>query len=279
MKVITTVAEMHQWRALYGSAEIGFVPTMGALHKGHISLVQRADKENAAVVVSIFINPTQFNDPRDLQQYPRTLDADVALLNATTRCDVAFVPSVEEVYPEPDTHVFDFGALDKVMEGEFRPGHFNGVAQVVRRLFGIVLPTRAYFGEKDFQQLAIIKELQRNLELPIEIVSCPTVREADGLAVSSRNVQLTPEQRAAAPLIARTLFDAVEKVCTSTLDELKQFVVNQINSHFLLNVEYFEIVDTVTLQPVRSLDDDCSKQACIAVKVGQVRLIDNVRLG
>ncbi|MDR1226651.1 MAG: pantoate--beta-alanine ligase [Prevotellaceae bacterium] len=279
MKVVKTVAEVQQLLAipLSNKEVVGFAPTMGALHSGHIALVKRARKECDAVAVSIFVNPTQFNDKNDLARYPRTLDADVQLLQAAG-CDVVFAPEVEEIYPTPDTRVFDFGMLDKVMEGERRPGHFNGVGQVVSRLFDIVKPTRAYFGEKDFQQLAIVRELVHQLRYKVEIVPCPIVREADGLAMSSRNTLLTPEQRAAAPLIAKTLFTAVDMVCETDLATLKKFVVDQIEGNQLLKLEYFDVVNTKTLQPVYSLDNEGSKQACIAVQAGKIRLIDNMRI-
>ncbi|MDR3189393.1 MAG: pantoate--beta-alanine ligase [Prevotellaceae bacterium] len=279
MKVVKTVEELRQLLSEEKSKgkTVGFVPTMGALHRGHLSLVQRCKKECGAAVVSIFVNPTQFNDKGDLARYPRTLAADVQLLQ-TAGCDVAFAPSEAEVYPEPDTRVFDFGPLDRVMEGAHRPGHFNGVAQVVSRLLDVVQPNYAYFGEKDFQQLAVVSEMVRRLGLPVEIVRCPIVREADGLALSSRNALLTPEQRAAAPLIAKTLFAAVDMVCSVDLAALKKLVADAINASEQLKLEYFEVVCARTLQPVASLDDDCAKQACIAVHAGKVRLIDNVRL-
>lgn len=250
---------------------------MGALHRGHLSLVQRCSRECGVTVVSIFVNPTQFNDKADLARYPRTLEADVKLLQATG-CDVVFAPDEKEIYPQPDTRLFDFGLLEKVMEGERRNGHFNGVAQVVSRLFDAVKPSCAYFGEKDFQQIAIVSEMIRQLGLPVEIVRCPIVREPDGLAMSSRNALLTPDQRAAAPLIAKTLFAAVDKVCSADLPALKQFVADAISASEQLRLDYFEVVCARTLQPVASLDDDCAKQACIAVYAGEVRLIDNVRL-
>jgi pantoate--beta-alanine ligase len=279
MKIIKTVQELRQalLKETNRGKTVGFVPTMGALHRGHLSLVQRCKKECGVAVVSIFVNPTQFNDKGDLDRYPRTLDADVQLLQAAG-CDVAFAPSEREIYPEPDTRTFDFGLLDKVMEGAHRPGHFNGVAQVVSRLLDAVKPACAYFGEKDFQQLAIVCEMARQLGLPVKIVRCPIVREADGLALSSRNALLTPEERAAAPLIAQTLFAAVDMVCSADLAALKKFVEDAINANERLKVEYFEVVCARTLQPVASLDDDCAKQACIAVHAGNIRLIDNVRL-
>ncbi|MDR0413893.1 MAG: pantoate--beta-alanine ligase [Prevotellaceae bacterium] len=279
MEIVKTVKELRQLlpeEADKGQV-VGFVPTMGALHRGHLSLVQRCKKECSVAVVSIFVNPTQFNDKSDLKRYPRTLSADTQLLQAAG-CDVAFAPDEREIYPELDTRTFDFGLLDKVMEGERRPGHFNGVAQVVSRLLHVVTPQRAYFGEKDFQQLAIVTELVRRLDLPVEVVRCPIVREPDGLAMSSRNALLSPEQRAAAPAIARTLFAAVDKVCSLSLPELKQFVADAIADGGRLKLDYFEVVNALTLQPVASLDDDVPKQACIAVYAGEIRLIDNVRL-
>jgi pantoate--beta-alanine ligase len=280
MKIVETVKELQDFLAKEKKLDksVGFVPTMGALHEGHLSLVKRCKKENDVTVVSIFVNPTQFNDKDDLVRYPRTLTADAQLLQSVG-CDYVFTPSEKEVYPEPDTRVFDFGMLDKVMEGEHRPGHFNGVAQVVSRLFDMVKPTRAYFGEKDFQQLAIITEMVRQLNMPVEIVRCPIVREPDGLAMSSRNALLNPAQRKAAPRIAKALFAAaVDKVCGMELSALKKFVIDVINVEPELCVEYFDIVNLHTLQSVTSLDEDCPKQACIAVFAGKIRLIDNVRI-
>ncbi len=279
MKIIETVKSLQSIVAeeKEQGKTVGLVPTMGALHEGHLSLVKRCKMENDVVVVSIFVNPTQFNDKSDLERYPRTLATDVQLLESVG-CDYVFAPSEKEVYPEPDTRIFDFGQLDKVMEGEHRPGHFNGVAQVVSRLFDMVKPTRAYFGEKDFQQLAVVTEMVRQLNLPVEVVRCPIVREVDGLAMSSRNALLSPAQRRAAPRIAKALFAAVDRVCDMELDDLKSFVVNEINADPELRVEYFDVVNLQTLQPVKSLDEDCRKQACIAVFAGKVRLIDNVRI-
>jgi len=279
MKIVETVKELQDVLAeeKKQGKSVGFVPTMGALHEGHLSLVRRCKKENDVAVVSIFVNPTQFNDKGDLARYPRTLSADVQQLQPTG-CDYIFAPSEKEIYPEPDTRIFNFGMLDMVMEGEHRPGHFNGVAQVVSRLFDVVKPARAYFGEKDFQQLAVITEMVRQLKMPVEIVRCPIVREPDGLAMSSRNALLNPAQRKAAPRIAKALFAAVDKVCGVELDDLKQLVVDEINADPELRVEYFDIVNMRTLQSVKSLDEDCPKQACIAVFAGKVRLIDNVRI-
>ena len=256
---------------------IGFVPTMGALHQGHLSLVQRAKRENPVCVVSIFVNPTQFNDKDDLARYPRDLKKDTDLLG-TVSCDLVFAPSVEEVYPQEDTRAFDFGTLDKVMEGAFRPGHFNGVAQVVSRLFEIVRPDKAYFGEKDFQQVAIITEMVRQLSIPVKIVRCPIVREKDGLAMSSRNMLLDPEHRAAAPHISKVLYQAVDKVCEMEVDAMRTWIETEINRNALLEVEYADIVDALTLQPVHSWKEGGMKFACVAVRAGKIRLIDNMRL-
>ncbi len=254
---------------------IGFVPTMGALHAGHLSLVTEAGNQSDVVVVSIFVNPTQFNDKADLERYPRTLEADVLLLKQTP-CEFVFVPEVDEIYPEPDTRNFNFGSLEQVMEGQFRPGHFNGVAQVVSRLFDIVKPDKAFFGMKDFQQVAIIKAMVKMLGIPVEIVPCPIVRENDGLAMSSRNMLLDPQQRANAPHIAATLFEAVTKAGQLSVEELKKWVVDRVNENPYLNTEYFEIVDDETLQPVSSWEQRGAKVGCIAVHCGKIRLIDNV---
>ena len=257
--------------------KIGFVPTMGALHQGHLSLVETAGSMCDIVVVSIFVNPTQFNDKNDLANYPRTLESDMKLLS-TTRCEYIFSPAVEEVYPVPDTRKFNFGNLEAVMEGAFRPGHFNGVAQVVSRLFEIVLPDKAFFGRKDFQQMAIIKDMVRQLNVPIEIVPCDIIREKDGLAMSSRNKLLLPEYRNCVPLIYQTLRDAKYLVNLKTVQEIKEYVVNQVNATQLLRVEYFEIVDDTTLMSVESWSEAGTKVGCIAVYAGKIRLIDNIIL-
>ena len=255
---------------------IGLVPTMGALHAGHASLVKRAVAENDVVVVSDFVNPTQFNDKNDLLKYPRTLDADCALLESCGATYV-FAPSVEEIYPEPDTRSFSYAPLDTVMEGKYRPGHFNGVCQIVSKLFLIVEPTRAYFGEKDFQQLAIIREMVRKYPFNLEIVGCPIVREADGLALSSRNARLSAEQRVQALQISRTLFDSVDYAKTHTLEETKLYVENRISASEGLRLEYFEIVEGTSLQTVTSWEDSAYIVGCITVFCGDVRLIDNIK--
>ncbi len=253
---------------------IGFVPTMGALHQGHISLVEQCRKENDITVVSIFVNPTQFNDITDLVNYPRMLTEDAYKLEIVG-CDYVFAPSVNEMYPEEDTRTFDFGMLDKVMEGAFRPGHFNGVAQIVSKLFDVVKPDKAYFGEKDFQQLAIIRHMVNTMNYPVEIVGCPIIREADGLAMSSRNTRLMPAQRQSAPLIAHALFESREMIASTPIDELKQWVIAQIDSDPELHTEYFEVVDKDTLQPA-SIYREQKLRGCIAVHAGPVRLIDNL---
>ena len=278
MEVFETKSALGQALGYYRDRHsvIGFVPTMGALHFGHISLVEQCRKENNITVVSIFVNPTQFNDKSDLANYPRTMEEDLNQLSSAG-CDFVFVPSVKEMYPEEDKRTFDFGMLDKVMEGACRPGHFNGVAQVVSRLFDVVQPTRVYFGEKDFQQLVVIRRLVDMMNLPVQITACPIVRETDGLAMSSRNVRLTPEQRKNASTIARVLFSCKEKIGDMPLDELKKWVVEQIDSIPCLQTEYFDIVDRNTLQTAEQYLKD-TLQGCIAVHVGNVRLIDNIRL-
>lgn len=278
MIVVETVDKLRAFLAAARAEgkSIGLVPTMGALHEGHASLVQRSVAENDVTVVSVFVNPTQFNDKGDLERYPRTLDADCALLSSLG-ANYVFAPSVEEVYPEPDTRVFDFAPLDKVMEGVYRPGHFNGVAQIVSKLFMYVEPDRAYFGEKDFQQLAIIREMVRQLGFNLQVVGCPIVREKDGLALSSRNTLLTPEQRITALAISKTLFASLDYAKLHTLTETKQMVEQAIAGTEGLELEYYEVVDGNTLQPVASWDDTDYIVGCITVYCGKVRLIDNIR--
>lgn len=278
MKLIQTIQELRtELNALRKEGKtIGLVPTMGALHAGHASLVKRAVVENDVVVVSDFVNPTQFNDKNDLLKYPRTLDADCKLLE---ECGASFIfaPSVEEIYPEPDTRQFSYAPLDTVMEGKFRPGHFNGVCQIVSKLFLIVEPTRAYFGEKDFQQLAIIREMVRKYPFNLEIVGCPIVREADGLALSSRNARLSDEQRVQALQISKTLFASVEYARVHTLAETKTFVESAIAGAEGLRLEYFEVVDGDSLQTVCDWEDSSYIVGCITVFCGDVRLIDNIK--
>ena len=278
MKVIETLKELKGLLDIYRGEgkSIALVPTMGALHAGHLSLVKRALAENAVVVVSIFVNPTQFNDKEDLKNYPRTLEADCRLLESVG-ATVAFAPTVKEMYPEEDTRVFSFGMLDKVMEGACRPGHFNGVAQIVSKLFYAVSPDKAYFGEKDFQQLAIIRDMVRQLELPVEIVGCPIVREEDGLAMSSRNALLSEDERERALTISSALFASVDFAKINTLEATKAFVEDIINDTPGLELEYYQIVDGNTLLQIEKWDDSDYVMGCIALFCGKIRLIDNIK--
>ena len=276
MKLVYHIKELTELlRSPESSQTIGFVPTMGALHKGHLSLVEKAMAENDRVVVSIFVNPTQFNDKRDLERYPRNLDADLQLLK-TVGCPVVFYPSVEEIYPGADNRQYDLGGLDRMMEGKFRPGHFKGVAQVVSRLFDIVRPGRAYFGLKDFQQLAIIRYLTAQMKWPVEIIGCPIVREANGLAMSSRNELLSEEERENASVIYRTLDMARRLKESYSVKELEDWIITEINKNPFMDVEYVEIVDADTLQPAGSRGGKGTKVACVAVWCGKIRLIDNM---
>ena len=276
MFLIETIIELKdKLKALKETGVIGFVPTMGALHAGHISLVKQAVSETQVVVVSIFVNPTQFNDKSDLEKYPRNLEADLKLLEKTG-CQIVFAPKPEEIYPEPDTRKFEFGELETVMEGKHRPGHFNGVAQVVSKLFDIVKPDKAYFGLKDFQQLAIVKEMVTQFNLPVEIVPCAIVREENGLAMGSRNELLSAEERKNAAVISESLFKAYELKKQKSVNELQNWIADTINKNPYLNVEYVEIVDDRRLQPVKSWDEKGGKVCCVAVFCGKVRLIDNI---
>ena len=277
MKTFTKVSELREALKSVKREDIGFVPTMGALHAGHRSLVEKARKECAVVVVSVFVNPTQFNDKNDLRNYPRTPEADAALLEAAG-ADYVLMPSVEEIYPEPDTRLFDFGQIDKVMEGATRPGHFNGVAQVVSRLFDMVQPAKAYFGEKDFQQIAVIKAMVEQLGLEVEIVECPIIRDTDGLALSSRNTLLDEAHRAAAPHIYEVLKQCAEKSAELTPAELTAWVTAEVEQNPLLKVIYFQAVDALSMQQVESWEHSPRVQGCIAVQAGEIRLIDNVKI-
>jgi pantoate--beta-alanine ligase len=283
--------ENHLSGILSHNKTIGFVPTMGALHEGHISLINKAKEDCDIVVCSIFVNPTQFNDLTDLEKYPRTLEADLKLLEKAN-CDIVFTPAIQEIYSEKELELrrqkiedkswtegknIDFGLLEKVMEGSHRPGHFNGVAQVVSKLFRIVKPHKAYFGQKDFQQLAIIKSMVKQLGIPVEIIACPIIREPNGLAMSSRNERLTKEERALASVISKTLFKIKELYTTLTITELKTFAEKEIQSTPPLQLEYIEFANTETLAPI-DFKENKSATVCIAVKVGEVRLIDNVVL-
>ncbi|MFI3247844.1 MAG: pantoate--beta-alanine ligase [Rikenellaceae bacterium] len=277
MRIIDNVTELQQAINTSGGGRVGFIPTMGAIHDGHLSLMSRARAECDLVVVSIFVNPTQFNDPNDLKNYPRQEAQDCALVESVG-VDIVFVPSVGEIYPEPDNRQFDFGGVDARMEGASRPGHFNGVAQVVSRLFDIVQPTVSYFGQKDFQQVAVIRAMVRDLSLPVEIVEVPTVRECDGLALSSRNVLLTPEHRAAAPAIYAALSSAQSSVGAKSPNDVASQVVSDVEQSGLLRVIYFEISDARTLEPITDWASSDNIQGCIAVQAGAVRLIDNIKL-
>ncbi len=277
METISTVAELQSAvaKAKENNAKVGLVPTMGALHAGHKSLIDRARRECDFVVVSVFVNPTQFNNVNDLKTYPRTVEADCELL-IKAGVDIAFIPTVEEVYPEPDTRQFELGQVAEVMEGAMRPGHFNGVCQVVSKLFDFVKPDKAYFGEKDYQQIAVIRKMVEILKSPVEIVPCPIMRESDGLALSSRNVRLSAEQRAAAPQIHEILADNAELSAEGVTDveALKEMVITELNAIDGMEVEYYEIVDPLTLQQTDNISEAVG---CVTVWMGDVRLIDNIK--
>ena len=280
MKVIHTIVELQN--ELFGLRKegkvIGLVPTMGALHAGHASLVERSVKDNDITVVSVFVNPTQFNDKNDLKNYPRTLEADCKLLESVG-ADFVFAPTVDEMYPVPDNRHFEYPPVSTVMEGAHRPGHFNGVCQVVSRLFYIVRPDKAYFGEKDWQQIAVIKAMVNALGLGVNIVECPIVRDEDGLAKSSRNTLLSPDERAIAPKIFEALKSSLDYAKSHTLEETREKVVSDINSQEGLDVEYFAIVDGNTLQDVKTWDDSNYIVGCITVYCGKtpIRLIDHIK--
>ena len=280
MKVFSKIVDLQNqlFEDRKNGKEIGLVPTMGALHEGHASLVRRSVKENGITVVSVFVNPTQFNDKNDLKNYPRTLDADCQLLDACG-ADYVLAPSVEEMYPTPDTRQFEFPPVSTVREGAPRPGHFNGVCQVVSRLFYIVKPNRAYFGEKDWQQIAVVKAMVKQLGLKVQIVECDIVRDADGLARSSRNTLLAKDERAIAPAIFKTLKESISYAKTHTVGETHDFVVNTINAVDGLEVEYFSIVDGNTLQDIAAWDDTPYVVGCITVYCGKtpIRLIDHIK--
>ena len=282
MKVFKTVPEIQNYLTKFKETPLGFVPTMGALHDGHISLVEKAVEQCPVIVISIFVNPTQFNDKNDLLRYPRSEENDHKILQKSLRIsDAVFIPRTEEIYPVEDKRVFDLGNLDKVMEGIHRPGHFNGVAQVVTRLFGIINPDYAYFGQKDFQQLTIIKYLVAQLGLNVKIVGCPIVREPDGLAMSSRNMFLDPGLRENASIIYRTIKMAAEMAVEREISEIRSFVEASINNTRELTLDYFEIVDDKQLIPItrsKQLDRQNRYFCCVAVRAGNIRLIDNVEI-
>jgi pantoate--beta-alanine ligase len=254
---------------------IGFVPTMGALHEGHLSLIRMCRQQCGITVASIFVNPTQFNDSNDLKRYPRMPEKDQEMLESAG-CDILFLPDEKEVYPEPDTRQFDFGGLDRYMEGKHRPGHFNGVAQVVTRLFDILHPHKAYFGLKDYQQLAIIRKVTADLHYPVDIISCPIIRESDGMAMSSRNILLNEAERKRALVLSQSLFMAGKMKARHTPAEIKRFVMDNITSVPGVTLEYFEIVNGATLLPTDIWEVENGVIGCLAARVGKIRLIDNI---
>jgi pantoate--beta-alanine ligase len=282
MKTFDTAAGLKSHLTVHKDSIIGFVPTMGALHKGHISIVSKAKAECPVVVVSIFVNPTQFNDSNDLARYPRTLEKDIEMLSKVLRdCDAVFTPSVHEVYPQKDVRVFDFGIIDKIMEGAHRPGHFNGVAQVVSRLFGIVEPDIAYFGEKDFQQLVIVRELVRIIGSRVRISGCPTLREPDGLAMSSRNMLLLPEHRSAAGIIYESLRQSEEVFRKEGIIGARNFFQSKVESVEGFRMQYYEVADDISLTTISDTKEATSGgnyHICVAVYAGEIRLIDNIRI-
>jgi len=279
MQTFTTILSLQQRIAelKQSGKSIGFVPTMGALHQGHLALMQKARQENDLLVVSIFVNPIQFNNPADLEKYPRTLEKDKQLLQSVN-CDLLFAPDVKEMYPEPDKTVYHFGKLATVLEGAFRPGHFNGVAIVVKKLFEIVNPDKAYFGEKDFQQLAIIQSLVTQQKLSVTIVPCPTTREADSLAMSSRNMRLSPDERAIAPKINSILQKTVSLRNVLSPSEMAQYAQQAFNEIQAFDLEYVNIADDAELQPFEHWNDVSGARIFVALQLGKVRLIDNVRI-
>jgi pantoate--beta-alanine ligase len=279
MELYYTIKSLQAALSIYrgSNATIGFVPTMGALHEGHLSLIKQCLISNDITVVSLYVNPSQFNDKNDFRNYPRNFRKDHELLE-TIGCTLAFAPDDKEMYPTKDTRKFDFGNMGSVMEGIYRPGHFNGVAQIVTKLFDAVEPHRAYFGKKDFQQLAIIRKLVRDNNYRIEIVGCETMREPDGLALSSRNALLSPECRKAVPLIYRTLCRVKDMVLHNNLAEIKTYVINTFNVSEFLKLEYFQIVDADTLNPIDEIHPGKPATACIAVYADRIRLIDNIEL-
>ncbi|MEP7169025.1 MAG: pantoate--beta-alanine ligase [Bacteroidota bacterium] len=278
MKIFKTIEEIqNELRKVRNEkSAIGFVPTMGALHEGHLQLIRQSVNENAITVCSIFVNPTQFNNPDDLEKYPRTVETDVKMLEAN-KCDIVFIPSVDEMYPDKNLLDINFGSMETIMEGAFRPGHFKGVATVVKKLFDIVQPDVAYFGEKDFQQLAIIRSLVKKLKMAAKIIGCKTVREKDGLAMSSRNIHLTKVEREKASIIYKSLLTAKDSYQQNfSLDEIKKNVKGEIEKINLFKVQYFEIVNAETLEPISEIKNMFSVQACIAVLTSKTRLIDNI---
>lgn len=277
MLIFNKIADLQGYLSPLKSSNltVGFVPTMGALHKGHLSLIEASKKVCSLTVCSIFVNPTQFNDPKDLERYPRTPEKDIKMLESAG-CDVLFMPAVEEMYPGGSKkEFFDFGLLDKILEGAFRPGHFSGVAQVVKRLFEIVRPDKAFFGSKDYQQVMIVKALVKQMNAEIEIVPCPILREPDGLAMSSRNTLLTATERATASNVPEIMADAVTEIRTYGIERARSFVQDRISKIQDCRFDYFEVCDAATLEPVTTLETNKNYVALIALFVGKIRLIDN----
>ncbi len=279
MDIARNIAELTSWLGAHHNASesLGFIPTMGALHQGHLSLIRQSLGLDDYTVCSIFVNPIQFNNPDDLAKYPRMPEIDIRMLS-DVGCNLLFIPSAEEMYPEIPKKIYDFGSLDKVMEGAFRPGHFNGVAIVVNRLFQLIRPDRAYFGLKDFQQYLIIKEMVRQDKLPVEIVGHPIIREDDGLAMSSRNIRLTPEQRGRASVIFKALSEAQKRFRSFSPEQLQSYILNFFDGIPECRPEYVSVADANTLQPVRVWMDAKSAVVCAAVFFGDIRLIDNILL-
>lgn len=274
--IINTIEELKDvlFRIRSNGKSVGFVPTMGALHDGHLSLIKRAHDETEVVVCSIFVNPIQFTNEDDLKNYPRTPEQDVKMIEEYV--DIVFIPSPEEIYPQTATEKYDFGNLEKVMEGASRPGHFNGVATIVKRFFDWINPDKAYFGEKDYQQLAIIRQLVKEHNLDVQVVGCPIIRESNGLAMSSRNRRLTPEQFLLAGEIFRMLNDST-KITPCTVQNIKEFIMQEMNKIPAFRLDYFEVVDDTTLQPAKDFESHDGVIGCIALYVGEIRLIDNIR--
>jgi len=277
MLIFTRNAEIRSFlqAAKSDSKSIGFVPTMGALHKGHVSLIALSKKQCDITICSIFVNPTQFNDPKDLERYPRMPEKDILLLEKAN-CDVLFLPLVEEIYPSPKKEVFDFGYLNSTLEGKYRPGHFNGVAQVVKRFFEIVNPTKAFFGSKDYQQVMIVKALVQQMGSPIEIVPCPILRETDGLAMSSRNALLNAEERSTASSIPKMMVSANALIKTKGLNTAKSFIVDEVSKIQLMKLDYYEVCEAETLKIAENILPGKNYIAVIACFVGRIRLIDNL---
>ncbi len=279
MQVFKTVNEISSYirSCKNENKTIGFVPTMGALHNGHLSLINTSKEQNNITVVSIFVNPIQFNNEQDFVKYPKDYDKDLNLLK-NVNCDIVFIPSVKEIYPEPDNRFFDLGYLGTIMEGKFRPGHFQGVAKVVERLFKIINPNKAYFGQKDFQQLAVIKKLVQITNSKVNIIACPIIREENGLAISSRNTRLTQNQFSKASIIFATISKLKEFITKNKFNEFINWSKSTIDSENEFKTEYIEIVDTETLEIIQSIKNHKSITCCIAVFCGEVRLIDNIQL-